>query len=172
MKLKSLLTVLLFTVAFTHVNAQETATAIMDKAYAQAKKENKNVFVIFHASWCGWCKKMEKHMESDACKKMFDDNYVTVHLTVEESPKNASLNTPGADVLKTKYKGTDQGLPFWVILDSKGTLLADSFNDKGENLGCPADPAEVTSFTEKLKRTSKLTAAQLATITSTFTIKK
>lgn len=111
-------------------------------------------------------------MESAACKKMFDDNYVTVHLTVEESPKNASLNTPGAEELKAKYKGAEQGLPFWVILDTKGTLLADSFNDKGENLGCPAQPEEVTAFTAKLKKTGKFTDAQLATVTSTFTIKK
>ncbi|MES2487946.1 MAG: thioredoxin family protein [Bacteroidota bacterium] len=171
MKFKSLF-IVLFMVAFAGAQAQENATTIMDKAYAQAKKEKKNVFVIFHASWCGWCKKMEKNMESDACKKMFDDNYVIVHLTVEESPKNVALNTPGADELKAKYKGAQQGLPFWVILDKKGTLLDDSFNDKDENLGCPAEPAEVTAFTAKLKKTGKFTDAQLATVTATFTIKK
>ena len=42
-------------------NAQ-TATEILAKAQNQAKIENKNVFVIFHASWCGWCKKMEKKL--------------------------------------------------------------------------------------------------------------
>jgi thiol:disulfide interchange protein len=172
MKLKSLLAVLLFTVTLTGVNAQQTASSILETAYTQAKKEKKNVFVIFHASWCGWCKKMEKNMESDACKKLFDANYVTVHLTVQESPKNKSLETPGADEVMAKYKGTDAGLPFWVILDTKGTLLADSFNAKNENLGCPAQPDEVAVFTEKLKKTSKLSAAQLATITATFTIKK
>lgn len=111
-------------------------------------------------------------MESEACKKMFDDNYVTVHLTVQERPEKKNLETPGADEVMAKYKGTDAGLPFWVMLDSKGNLLADSFNDKGENLGCPASPEEVAVFTEKLKKSGKFTAAQLTVIKDTFTIKK
>jgi len=39
------------------VNAQ-TATEILTKAENQAKVENKNVFLVFHAYWCGWFKKI------------------------------------------------------------------------------------------------------------------
>ncbi|WP_353097987.1 thioredoxin domain-containing protein [Empedobacter brevis] len=52
------------------VNAQ-TATEILTKAQNQAKVENKNVFLIFHASWCGWCKKMEKKYGRPCCKIIF-----------------------------------------------------------------------------------------------------
>ncbi len=31
-----------------------------DQALVKAKAENKNMFVDLTASWCGWCKKMEK----------------------------------------------------------------------------------------------------------------
>lgn len=172
MKIKSLLPV--FAVIFTlaTATAQDNATTLLDNAYAQAKKENKNVFIMFHASWCGWCKKMDKNMQSDACKAFFDANYVTVHLDVKEMQNKQELETAGGEEVLEKYKGDQAGLPFWVILDSKGTLLADSFNSKGDNLGCPASPEEVEVFVEKLKKTGKFTDAQLATVKETFTIKK
>lgn len=172
MKLKSFFICLLLISSLTAVKAQEQASVVMDKAFAQAKKENKKVFVMFHASWCGWCKKMDKAMESDACKDMFNANYVIAHLTVKESPKNANLENPGGEVILKKYKGEQAGLPFWVILDANGDLLADSFNAKGENLGCPSTPQEVADFTAKLKKTSKLNDKQLAVIANVFIIKK
>jgi len=172
MKLKVLLITLMLMAPLAKSVAQETATTTMDKAYAQAKKENKNVFVMFHASWCGWCKKMEKNMQVDATKKMFDDNFVSTALVVQESPKNKALENPGADELLLKFKGDRAGLPFWIILDPKGNVLADSFDAKGENLGCPSSAEEVAEFINKLKKTTKLNAKQLAIIAQTFTIKK
>jgi thioredoxin-related protein len=172
MKSKILLFAFLMLMPLFNAVAQETATSVLQKAQAQAKKDHKNVFVMFHASWCGWCKKMEKNMQSDACKKMFDDNFVSTQLTVQESPKNKNLENPGADVLLETYKGTKAGLPFWVILDANGKILADSFNAKGENLGCPSSKDEVAEFKAKLKKTTKLNEKQLAVIEDTFVIKK
>ena len=172
MKLKSFFICLLLIGSLTAAKAQEQASVVIDKAYAQAKKENKKVFVMFHASWCGWCKKMDKAMESDACKDMFNANYVIAHLTVKESPKNANLENPGGEIILKKYKGEQAGLPFWVILDANGGLLVDSFNAKGENLGCPSTPQEVADFTAKLKKTSKLNDKQLGVIANAFIIKK
>jgi thioredoxin-related protein len=172
MKLKSMFACFLIVMSFAVANAQESASAIMQKAYAQAGKENKKVLVMFHASWCQWCKKMDKNMTSDACGKFFADNYVVAHITVKESPKNKNLENAGGEDLLKKFKGEQAGLPFWVILDAKGNVLADSFNAKGENLGCPGTPEEVVEFTGKLKKTSKLTDKQLAVIKETFIIKK
>ena len=64
---------LFLSTAFTQVRS---ATEILNEANAQAAKENKNVFVIFHASWCGWCHKMDSAMNDPVCKKFFDDNFI------------------------------------------------------------------------------------------------
>lgn len=172
MKIKTLLLCFFLLGSLTVANAQESASAVLEKAYKQAKKENKKVLVMFHASWCSWCKKMEKNMETETTKKLFDDNYVITFLTVQERGANKNLENPGADDLLKKYKADKQGIPFWLILDAKGNKLEDSFNAKGENLGCPATPEEVAEFTGKLKRTSKLKDKELAVIAEVFTIKK
>lgn len=172
MKLKLLFTYFFIVTSFTFANAQENASVLMKQGYDQASKENKKVFVMFHASWCGWCKKMDAHMTNAACAKFFTDNYAIVHLDVKESPKNKNLENPGGEDILKKFKGEQAGLPFWVILDARGTVLADSFNSKGENIGCPGSAEEVAEFTAKLKKTSKLTDKQLAVIRETFIIKK
>jgi thioredoxin-related protein len=103
-----------------------SATTVMNEAYAKAKKEKKNVFLMFHASWCGWCHRMDTSMNDASCKKFFDDNYVITHLTVDESPDKKNLENEGADEMRNKYGGKDQGIPYWLVFDAEGKLLADS----------------------------------------------
>ena len=171
MKLK-LITLLFIAVASFQVKAQDSASSILETALTQAKAENKNVFIKYSASWCGWCKKMDKQMKSDACNAFFDANYVIVNLVVKESQKNKNLENPGAnDLFDTHTGGKRAGLPFWVILDSSGKMLEDSFNSNDENLGCPATKAEVEDFIVILKNTSNLTQDDLAIIRKTFLAK-
>lgn len=158
-------------------NAQSPASAtdVLKEAYQQAAKENKKVFVIFHASWCGWCHKMDTSMNDPACKAFFDNNYVIRHLVVDESKDKLSLENPGAKELKIKYNGDGQGIPFWLVFDKDGKLLFDSKMraageglDKGANIGCPASEKEVAAFIDILKRTSTLNADQLEIIRKRF----
>jgi thioredoxin-related protein len=150
--------------------------SVMKDAYAQAAKEHKNVMVMFHASWCGWCKKMEASINEPSLNKMFTDNYVIVYLDVMEQPAKKNLENPGSLELMTQYKGEKAGLPFWFIADAKGKELADSqvrpagagFDTYGKSVGCPADPSEVAFFAGILKSTSKLKDADLAMISERF----
>ncbi|WP_214070753.1 thioredoxin family protein [Mucilaginibacter sp. dw_454] len=163
--------------------AQDTPPAsnvVLNQAYSQAKKEHKKVLLMFHASWCGWCKKMDASIEDPTCKKLFDDNYIIAHLDVLEQPNKIGLENPGArDQLKV-FKGEKSGLPFWVILDAKGKLLADSqvrpagasLDAPGESMGCPAEDSEVAYFLGLLKSTSKLNDDQLAVIGKRFAMNK
>lgn len=153
-----------------------SADEIMKDAYQQAAKENKNVFVIFHASWCVWCHRMDSSMNDASCKKYFDDNYVIRHMTVDESKDKKNLENPGADEFRNKYGGKDLGIPYWLIFDPKGELLADSRirmdgnvnSTPGDNSGCPAVEKEVDYFIKVLKQTSKLDASDEAAVRKRF----
>ena len=173
MKIKTILIILALT-CFIQVNAQSkepTATAVMDKAYAQAKKENKKVLLMFHASWCGWCKKMDANMEKEEVKDYFNNAFVKTHLTVMESKDKIHLENPGAKELMEEYKGGNSGIPYWLIFDSNGTLLTDSRDDKDQNIGCPGSKEEVDMFIKKLQKTTKINATEIAAVSKAFIIK-
>jgi thiol-disulfide isomerase/thioredoxin len=174
----TLTAILLFafaTITFAQITPPSSEVVLKD-AYAKAKKENKNVLLMFHASWCGWCKKMDASLTDVTTKKFFDDNYVIAHLDVLEQPAKKALENPGAAEQLKAFKGEKSGLPFWVILDDKGKVLADSqirpqgasLNTYGENIGCPAADNEVAHFAQLLKNTSKLNDDQLAIISKRF----
>ncbi|MBS1760003.1 MAG: thioredoxin family protein [Bacteroidetes bacterium] len=152
-----------------------SADVVFKKACEQAKQENKNVFLMFHASWCGWCHKMDTSMNDPECKKMFDDNYVIAHLVVDEAKDKKDLENPGADKMRNDFGGKDQGIPYWLVFDSNGKLLADSKMRKvgtqimaGDNVGCPASEKEVLYFLSVLRKTSKMSREELEIIQKRF----
>ena len=175
---KLLSIILLLIVAPTNVFGQKPPAAemIMKQALAEAANTHKNVFIIFHASWCGWCHKMDNAMNDEKLKSFFDANYVVVHLTVDENKNKKELENPGAVELRKKYHGEEQGLPYWFILDAKGNFLADSrlkpdnadANVKAANVGCPASNDEVNYFVKVIKKTSSLNDKQLVLIQERF----
>jgi hypothetical protein len=95
---------------------------------------------------------------------------------VYESKEKKKLENPGALELLTKYHGNDDGIPYWLIFDKNGNILADSqirppganMDIKGKNSGCPASEEEVKYFVMVLKKTSALNAQQLAQIEERF----
>jgi thioredoxin-related protein len=156
-------------------NIVPSANDIMKQALAQAGKEHKNVLIMFHASWCGWCHRMDSSLNDPVCKKFFDDNFVITHLVVDESKDKQNLENPGANEMRTKYHGDGVGIPFWLIFDKDGKLLADSKIRKngeseaaGNNIGCPANEDEVAYFVELLKKSTRLNADQLDIIAKRF----
>ena len=165
----------LFLTTVGKAQAPATADDILKEAYTVAAKEKKNVFILFHASWCGWCHKMDTAMNDNSVKKFFTDNYVIRHLVVYESKGKENLENPGALDLLKKYKGDKQGIPYWLIFDKNGKLLADSKLrpedgglETGDNTGCPASEKEVAHFIKVLKQTSPLQDAALSVIEKRF----
>lgn len=166
---------LLFSIAAKAQDPPLSADEILKDAYQVAAKEHKKVFIIFHASWCGWCHRMDKSMNDEICKKFFEDNFVIRHLVVDESADKKNLENPGADELRNKYYGDGQGIPFWLVFDKDGKLLADSKirtegegPETGSNTGCPANEKEVAYFISVLEKTTNLNSAQLVIISKRF----
>jgi hypothetical protein len=143
------------------------------QAIAEATAGRKNIFVVFGASWCGWCRKLDEVMNQPLMKGLFGDNYVILHLKMDENSDKKYLETPGAEVLSQQYGGQGQGLPYWVILDSTGRYLADSRFESSTsvaagNIGCPATVEEVSYFIKVLRKTSLLSAQDLYQIGQQF----
>jgi thiol-disulfide isomerase/thioredoxin len=179
MKLGSILICITAVLISTITHAQKgplSANEIMQEAMQLAAQEKKNVLIIFHASWCGWCHKMDSSINDKSCKKFFDDNYVIRHLVVDESKDKQNLENPGADELRTKYNGDNEGIPFWLVFDKDGNLLADSqlrpegasLQTRGQNVGCPAAEREVGHFISVLKKTSHINKSEQAAIEKRF----
>ena len=111
---------------------------------------------------------MEKNMDLPETKPIFDKRFVTAYIDVQERGDKKSLENPGGQELMNKYNGENAGLPFWLILNPKGEVLADSFDAKGENLGSPATPEEVATFISKIEKSSKLNKEEAQTIEKVF----
>jgi thiol:disulfide interchange protein len=170
--MKNLILLTAFLIASSSlINAQESVDILMNRSLTEAIASDKHVLVKFEASWCGWCHRMTKNINNKKVAKFFNENYVVLPIVVFENGDQVSLENPGSRELVTTYKGDRAGLPFWVILDATGMLVTDSFNEKGNNLGCPASQEEVTAFIEKLKATSKMTGKDEKNIAMIFTKK-
>jgi thioredoxin-related protein len=162
-------TFLIFSSGFAQTTP-EPATAVLQSAKEQAGKEKKNVFLIFHASWCGWCHKMDTALNDLKVKKYFQDNYVFRHLVVNEYNEKKKLENPGAQEMMEQFGGKEEGIPYWAVLDATGKVLADSRIDgtPKKNSGCPANKEEVDYFIKVLKKTSRLDANALDIIRKRF----
>ena len=134
------------------------ASKLVSEARAQAKRENKNAMVVFHASWCGWCKRFDKMLADGALLGTFDKSYGVVHLDVLENDDKKGEENPGGVETMAALGGKDAGLPFFAILDSTGKKLADSLRTPGNaktNTGHPAAPEEIAHFMTLLEATGK-----------------
>lgn len=143
------------------------ADGILKAAIQEAETTNKNVFLIFHASWCGWCKRLDAVLEDPALKDLMEENYIITRLDVLESDeKIQTLENPGGKKIMNSLGGEKSGLPFYAFLDAKGKKIADSnVMPKNQNIGYPGSPEEISAFENLLKKTApRLTSGQLATI--------
>lgn len=153
-----------------------SAEEVVKQACAQAAASHKKVMVIFHASWCTWCHKLDAMMASPECKPLFDQSFVVCHLDIAESPDKLALENPGAEELYAKYANQNCGIPFFLIMNPDGTVIADSRmkshgvapNSSGDNIGYPGSRPEMEYYLRTLRATTSLTPAQLKIIKEKF----
>ncbi len=133
------------------------ASVVMESARTAAAARHKSIFLIFHASWCGWCKKLDQFIEAPEIKPIIDKYFVLARLTVQEQGAKKSLDNPGGDEVMAQAGGKDVGLPFFAFLNEEGETIANSIRP-GEgkaadrNIGHPVQPQEVDWFLVMMKK--------------------
>jgi thioredoxin-related protein len=144
-------------------SAQEVLSAAIQSAQAQQK----NILIHFGASWCTWCKRLDAMLESPEVGKLFQDNYVIEHMTIQESKDKVQLENPGAQEMVDNAGGKGSGVPVYIFFDSAGNRLATSMAmPGGKNIGHPATPEEIKAFEGLLEKTApRMTAAQRQQVT-------
>ena len=89
-------------------------TSSLSETIAEAKENNKNVFVDVSTSWCGYCKKMKANTyTAKEVGDLMNANYISITIDAEKGE--------GPQIAK-KY-GV-KAYPTQVILDGDGNLVA------------------------------------------------
>ncbi len=131
-----------------HKLPTRNAVQMYDAALARAKAEDKRVFFILSASWCGPCRKLAGFLAPH--KEELEKHFVFVKFDVSRDEQ--------ADELQERFPQSQQsGVPWYCILDTEGKVLVTSNLPKvnpqygTSNMGFPTLPDEVEHFAGLLK---------------------
>jgi len=145
------------------------ASVVMESAQTAAAAQHKSIFLIFHASWCGWCRKLDQFLETPEIKPIVDKYFVQARLDVQEQEAKKSLDSPGGDEVLARAGGKGIGLPFFAFLTEKGETIVNSIRPgdgkgKGGNIGHPVQPEEVDWFLAMVKKAAPAMSADEAKV--------
>jgi hypothetical protein len=169
MKRAMILAALLW-VGLAEAQQAPSAATVMDWAKSRVSQDHRVILAIFHASWCGWCKKFDSFLDSPGIQPIAEKYFTRAYFTIQEHEESAALNTPGGEELLAALGGPKSpGLPFLAFVDSGGGLIVNSMRpgEKGkpENIGHPVAPEEVDWFMTMLaKAVPAMTPDEAATL--------
>jgi thiol-disulfide isomerase/thioredoxin len=124
------------------------APALLAKAEQVAVATDRKVFLIFHASWCGPCRALERYLQAPAIKQVVEAHFVVQEIdTLEtDAAKKRTLQNPGGGpILLTYTDGRGSGIPYSALLDAQGRKL-------GEYVGAPTNAGNVEDFINTLRK--------------------
>ena len=132
--------------------SQTSAETILSQAEMQAAQQHKSVFVLFHASWCGWCRRFETYLDSPDVRPIIEKYFVVARINaMEQMGKHPELNSPGGEKLLKQFGGAG-AMPFIALLDSEGRLVVNSNAPTSGNIGFPAEPGEIDWFMKMMAK--------------------
>jgi thioredoxin-related protein len=130
------------------------ARNVLKDALSQASSADKLVFLDFGAPWCGWCHELNTWINRPENAAILSLDFVVARIDIDRM-------TGGKDVMTQFRPDSGGGIPWYVILDSKGKALATA-DGPGGNIGYPFQPEEIDQFMALLQRHARhMDAAQL-----------
>jgi hypothetical protein len=160
--LRAAMALLLLSAVLPAVPKALKADDILKGAKLKAADQNKSIFLIFGASWCEDCHRLDSFLAIPDIASIFDKHFVVTKLTFGEAlGGHPDWDNPGSDFLISKYGGLSASgavdLPFIALLDPKAKLLANS-NKPGDGhaassgTGFPANTEDVKWFLAMLQK--------------------
>jgi beta-lactamase regulating signal transducer with metallopeptidase domain len=147
-----------------HAPQMPDANKLLDEARAEAKRENKRIFLRENSPAAGaYCSRLDRYVER--YKDLLDKDYVC--LKIDERCKNAEAVFSGIrDYDYNDLKGGGFSLPWVMILDAAGRPLVSGTSPRG-NIGVPESAQETSYFEWMLRATAKrLTEGEITTLVS------
>jgi hypothetical protein len=143
-----------------HMPPALDARQLMAVALAQAKQDNKRVWVQETGTYCGPCHRLWRYLVRN--RGILDSHFVFLNID--------SLRLEhGDEVTKPFHRTPYQGIPWIVVLDAHGQPLGDSEGDGGKNFGYPSLPADVDRFFKLIADTAPgLTPEQIEELRADF----
>lgn len=147
------------------------APALMMGAMKTAQAEHKVIWVLFSASWCDPCKKLENLILTSDVKSILAAHYVSLKLIVSESADRRALENPNANILMTKFDSRSIVPPFSAFMDGGGRMIANSRGmPNGGEIGYPSTPERIQAFMALLQKTApRMTADERAKVSEYLT---
>jgi len=100
----------------------EVSWRVYDKGLKEAKKTGKPVFVQFFATWCGYCRKMDKETFTNSAVQKELSKFVPVRVTESSENKVAHEGQLVTEKELTSIHGV-QGFPTLVFMESNGKVI-------------------------------------------------
>src|ERR1700677_2162252 len=89
------------------------ADQVLSNAKSAAVAQHKAIFLVFGASWCPPCRKLETFTGDPNIRPILEKYFILSHLNIEEERgKHPELNNPGGEKLVADYGGKSMGVPF------------------------------------------------------------
>jgi hypothetical protein len=89
-----------------------------------------------------------KFIESEEINPILSKYFVVTHLEMGK----AKESNPGTDTYLAQYGGEAKGAPFLAFVDAQGKLVINSLANGTDNIGYPAEPAEIDWFMQMLHK--------------------
>ena len=120
------------------VAAPKEANLVVEEVFSRAASEDKRVFLVFGAPWCGWCHRLDDWLAQPEVAATFGLDFIAAKVDVDRM-------THGKEVMLRYRTQNSGGIPWYAILDSKGKVLATADGPDG-NIGYPLEPKEIDQF--------------------------